>query len=124
MEDLRLKGEGHRNKGEQERQHYPWTGHVALIPGLPGRQTAQRGAAQTGAGTPNARLSSQPAIVSSTTPTSTSSIWRGVWSRPEATMIVVAPAGGWAARRTRSTPPVSATANAIAQTRLNVIPAT
>ena len=38
----------------------------------------------------------------------------GLSRRPEATMIVVAPAGGWAARSNRSTPPVSATASATA----------
>ena len=37
-------------------------------------------------------------------------------------MIVVAPAGGWAARRSRSTPPVSATETATAPIRAGVTP--
>ncbi|MEA2302543.1 MAG: hypothetical protein QOE44_3078, partial [Solirubrobacteraceae bacterium] len=47
------------------------------------------------------RLTAQPEAVRRSTPTTTSAICLG-WARsPEATMIVVAPAGGWAERTSR-----------------------
>ena len=71
---------------------------------------------------PISRFSAQLPAVMITTPTAIEAIWDGLSSRPELTMIVVAPAGGCAALSKRSTPPVRATERATAPILAGVTP--
>src|SRR5687767_1974087 len=78
---------------------------------------------QTGAGTPRALFRHQAAAESSSTPVSRIAHSSTVVRRPIETITVVAPAGGWAARRSRRMPPVPASESATHATRSAVKPA-